>query len=139
MYSTPIPPPCTESAYVRCLVRSRQPSTSKPIPNSATNISRYSSGSTSHWRSMPSLTRNATPNNDSTTPTFTGTLPVVNQRHTFVRNTSNGDGSNSLRTAGRGARTAGAASAVAELGGGALGRGGGAGSGAGGSAARGAA
>src|SRR5678815_1126021 len=88
---------------------------------------------------MPSLTRNATPNNDSTTPTFTGTLPVVNQRHTFVRNTSNGDSSNSLRTAGRGARTAGAASAVAKLGGGALGRGGGAGSGAGGSAARGAA
>ena len=33
---------------------------------------------------MPSLTRKPTPNRDSTTPTFTGTLPVVNQCPGFL-------------------------------------------------------
>ena len=88
------------------------------MPNSATNMSRTSSGSTSHSRSMPSLTRKPTPNNDSTTPTFTGTLPVVNQRQTFASSASNADGWSGRRGAARlaGAATAGAAGAGATRG-----------------------
>src|SRR6185436_17076788 len=69
----------------------------------------------------PSLTRKATPNNDSTTPTLTGTLPVVNQRHVFVRSASNGDGSllaNAVLRGGGGAdsRAAGSGSRAADAG-----------------------
>ena len=80
-------------------------------------MSRSSSGSTSHSRSIPSLTRKPTPNNDSTTPTFTGTLPVVNQRQTFASSASNADGWIGRRGAARLAgATAGAAGADATRG-----------------------
>src|SRR5690606_8870929 len=49
-------------------------------------------GNTNHCRSMPSLTRKPTPNKDSTTPTLTGTLPVVNQRATAARTVSASEG-----------------------------------------------
>ena len=69
------------------------------MPNSATPMRRNSSGSTSHRRSIPSLIRKPTPNNDNTTPTFTGTLPVVNHVHTFVNSFSMAVGSRSSSAA----------------------------------------
>jgi hypothetical protein len=50
---------------------------------------------------MPSFTRKATPNTDSTTPTFTGTLPVVNQRFRKANPSSSSEGSISTRRVAR--------------------------------------
>src|ERR1700752_1765169 len=83
------------------------------MPNNATPMRRYSTGSTRNPRSMHSLTRKPTPNNDSTTPTLTGTLPVVNQRTMRVKKASTGDGSTARCAAAGRARASVAAAVVA--------------------------